>query len=125
MPQGLFAVFDRDGVFEFVKVRGVFNRVDFRTVSHPLECLLVRARRLVGDVHHLHLADIVLALDSRHGGDVGQAVEMPGLGDRAPEKTEMAIVRRQFVVSFHAGFEIVAPQPLLEVISGDRLQCDG
>ena len=36
----------------------------------------------------------------------------------------MAIVRRQFVVPFHAGLEIVAPQAFLEVVRRDRLQRD-
>ena len=36
----------------------------------------------------------------------------------------MAIACRQIVVPFHAGLEIVAPQPFLEVIGRDRLQRD-
>ena len=37
----------------------------------------------------------------------------------------MAIVRRQFIVLFHAGLEIVAPERFLEVVRGDRLQRNG
>ena len=36
----------------------------------------------------------------------------------------MAIVCRQIVVPFHAGLEIVAPEPFLEVVRRDRLQRD-
>src|SRR5271170_1952213 len=103
-PQRLFAVFDRDGVLEFVKVRNIFDWVDFRTIGYALESLLVGVRRILRDVHHLHLADVALTLDRRHRGDIGQAIEMAGLSDRAPKEAEVPIVLRQLIVLFHAGF---------------------
>src|ERR1700733_2992271 len=89
--QSLLPVFNRYCVFELVEVRDVFDWIDFRTIGDPLEVHIVRVGRLVSDVHHLHLANVVLALDLGDSSDVGQAVEVSGFGDRTPEETEMAV----------------------------------
>jgi hypothetical protein len=81
-------------------------------------------RGLVGDVHHFHLANVVLALNLGDGSDVRKAIEVSGLGDRTPEETEMPVIRCQLVVPFHAGIEILAPEGFLEIVGGDRLECD-